>query len=146
MDFYGGQAVEEVFAKSANAVTPFEWSPFQSFCSSRWPMNSAPRSAAMARAVGRVRPHPGRRRHLRARTRLYRRLLLPAIAGRLVLGRARSFHLPDGRGLACRIRQPRDAPSAVPGGLRESSRLSVLAPFLPLFIAFIVAPLVCRSI
>jgi multiple sugar transport system substrate-binding protein len=31
MDFYGGQAVNEVFAKSANAVTPFEWSPFQSF-------------------------------------------------------------------------------------------------------------------
>jgi len=31
MDFYGGQAVNEVFAKSSNAVTPFEWSPFQSF-------------------------------------------------------------------------------------------------------------------
>ncbi len=31
MDFYGGQAVNEVFAKSANAVAPFEWSPFQSF-------------------------------------------------------------------------------------------------------------------
>jgi multiple sugar transport system substrate-binding protein len=31
MDFYGGQAVNEVFAKSANAVVPFEWSPFQSF-------------------------------------------------------------------------------------------------------------------
>ena len=30
MDFYGGQAVNEVFAKSANAVLPFEWSPFQS--------------------------------------------------------------------------------------------------------------------
>ena len=24
-------AVNEVFAKSSNAVTPFEWSPFQSF-------------------------------------------------------------------------------------------------------------------
>jgi multiple sugar transport system substrate-binding protein len=31
MDFYGGQPVNEVFAKSANAVLPFEWSPFQSF-------------------------------------------------------------------------------------------------------------------
>jgi multiple sugar transport system substrate-binding protein len=31
MDFYGGQAVNEVFAKSSNAVVPFEWSPFQSF-------------------------------------------------------------------------------------------------------------------
>jgi multiple sugar transport system substrate-binding protein len=31
LDFYGGQAVNEVFAKSANAVLPFEWSPFQSF-------------------------------------------------------------------------------------------------------------------
>ena len=31
MDFYGGQAVNKVFAKSANAVTPFEWSPFQDF-------------------------------------------------------------------------------------------------------------------
>lgn len=31
MDFYGGQAVNQVFAKSANAVAPFEWSPFQGF-------------------------------------------------------------------------------------------------------------------
>ena len=31
MDFYGGQEVNKVFAKSANAVAPFEWSPFQSF-------------------------------------------------------------------------------------------------------------------
>ena len=31
MDFYGGQAVNEVFAKSSGAVLPFEWSPFQSF-------------------------------------------------------------------------------------------------------------------
>jgi multiple sugar transport system substrate-binding protein len=30
MDFYGGQAVNEVFAKSSSAVLPFEWSPFQS--------------------------------------------------------------------------------------------------------------------
>ena len=29
LDFYGGQAVNEVFAKSANAVLPFEWGPFQ---------------------------------------------------------------------------------------------------------------------
>ena len=31
MDFYGGQEVNKVFAKSANAVTHFEWSPFQDF-------------------------------------------------------------------------------------------------------------------
>ena len=31
MDFYGGQAVNEVLAKSAKAVTPYEWSPFQDF-------------------------------------------------------------------------------------------------------------------
>ena len=31
MDFYGGQAVNEVFAKSAAAVSNFEWSPFQDF-------------------------------------------------------------------------------------------------------------------
>jgi multiple sugar transport system substrate-binding protein len=31
MDFYGGQAVNEVLAKSANAVRPYEWSPFQDF-------------------------------------------------------------------------------------------------------------------
>jgi multiple sugar transport system substrate-binding protein len=31
LDFYGGQEVNKVFAKSANAVTPFEWSPFQGF-------------------------------------------------------------------------------------------------------------------
>jgi multiple sugar transport system substrate-binding protein len=30
MEFYGGQEVNKVFAKSANAVLPFEWSPFQS--------------------------------------------------------------------------------------------------------------------
>ena len=31
MDFYGGQAVNEVFAKSAAAVPAYEWSPFQDF-------------------------------------------------------------------------------------------------------------------
>ena len=31
MDFYGGQAVNEVLAKSANAVRPYEWSPFQDY-------------------------------------------------------------------------------------------------------------------
>jgi multiple sugar transport system substrate-binding protein len=31
MDFYGGQAVNKVFTKSANAVRSFEWSPFQDF-------------------------------------------------------------------------------------------------------------------
>jgi multiple sugar transport system substrate-binding protein len=31
MEFYGGQEVNKVFAKSANAVLPFEWSPFQDF-------------------------------------------------------------------------------------------------------------------
>lgn len=30
-DFYGGQAVNEVFAKSAAAVANYEWSPFQDF-------------------------------------------------------------------------------------------------------------------
>lgn len=29
-EFFGGQEVNKVFAKSASAVTPFEWSPFQS--------------------------------------------------------------------------------------------------------------------
>ena len=31
MDFYGGQEVNKVFAKSAAAVSNFEWSPFQDF-------------------------------------------------------------------------------------------------------------------
>lgn len=30
-EFYGGQPVNQVFAKSANAVPPFQWSPFQDF-------------------------------------------------------------------------------------------------------------------
>ncbi len=30
-EFFGGQEVNKVFAKSASAVAPFEWSPFQSF-------------------------------------------------------------------------------------------------------------------
>lgn len=30
-DFYGGQAVTEVFAKAAQSVPSFEWSPFQDF-------------------------------------------------------------------------------------------------------------------
>ena len=49
MDFYGGQEVNKVFAKSANAVAPFGGAPSRASCTSRCLMNSAPRSAARAR-------------------------------------------------------------------------------------------------